>query len=77
MIQPTLINSVNAWERILEVKEEMQKAQRVAPYVNFLAAPQSCRKAQMSIFAQIFRPRQENRPSADIVQALSCPLCTE
>jgi hypothetical protein len=64
-----LINSISAWERKLE--QERRKNHRSEPYVNYLAAPQPCRKEQQSLFARIFQHRRENQAPASSVEALT------
>jgi hypothetical protein len=71
MVQFQLIASVLEWERQLEFEEERRKNHRTEPYVvNYLAAPQPCRKERKSILARIFQPRQESQVPADFVKAL-------
>jgi hypothetical protein len=62
MIQIQLINSLIEWERRLVLDEERRKYHRSDPYVNYLAAPQTCRKEEID--------RKENRKAADLVKAM-------
>lgn len=62
MEQIGLINNVIVLERRLEFEEERRKNHRSEPYVNYLAAPQLCRKKRKSIFARIPQHRKESQP---------------
>jgi hypothetical protein len=71
MEQIPLINSVLEWERRLKFEEERRANHRSEPYVNYLAAPQSCRKERNSFFAGVFRHGNESQALANILEALT------
>jgi hypothetical protein len=69
--QISLISSMLEWERRLKFEEERRANHRSEPYVNYLAAPQSCRKERKPFFAGVFRHRNESQALANVVEALA------
>ena len=68
MVHIPLINNVIALERALESEEDRRRNHRSEPYVNYLTAPQSCRRERKSIF-RIFQHRGESQAPADFDKA--------
>lgn len=71
MGQMPLINSMLERERRLKFEKERRANHRSEPYVNYLAAPQSCRKEQKSFFAGVFRHGNKSQALANVVEALA------
>ena len=65
MIQIQLINNVIEWEKALQLEEARRENHCCEPYVNYLAAPPSCRKERKSASARIFKLHRKNQSSAD------------
>ncbi len=72
MIQMQLINSIVEWEKRLEYEEKRLENHRFDPYVNYLAAPQPCRKDRKTIFAQIFRRNKYQAPVSPCYREEPC-----
>jgi hypothetical protein len=75
MILTQLITHVIVWERRLEFEKEKPKNHFPEPYMNYLAAPQTCRKND-DLAYRIFRHRKVSQASADLRKALHTNLST-